>query len=333
MKKITKILLTVLLVAFMMIVPIKTVQAKTITTLEVTESNGKISVSGTAEEGTLAVAIMVYDESGKNLVTMQTTAVESNNTYADTIEVESGTYVVKVADYDGGNFVTKTVSPKQETKPGDTQIDVPTLNPKDEVKEVTVGVDNAEKVKDVVSNSIKKDATLKAKVEKAIADGKDVKIEVVIKNIEETKLDATDKKEIDAKIKEEDLVVAQYLDLSIVVFADNDELGEVKELTEEITYTIAIPADLAKEGREFVVIRVHDGVAKILPTTMNDDGTLSFKTDRFSTYALAYTDKTNTVDKNVNTGDQSQIGLYATICGIALLVGVSLVVSKKRSHK
>ena len=66
---------------------------------------------------------------------------------------------------------------------------------------------------------------------------------------------------------------------------------------------------------------------------MNDDGTLSFKTDRFSTYALAYTDKTNTVDKNVNTGDQSQIGLYATICGIALLVGVSLVVSKKRSHK
>ena len=35
---------------------------------------------------------------------------------------------------------------------------------------------------------------------------------------------------------------------------------------------------------------MHEGETTVLETKMNADGTLSFQTDRFSTYALAYID-------------------------------------------
>ena len=92
--------------------------------------------------------------------------------------------------------------------------------------------------------------------------------------------------------------VVQYLDLSVEMTISADGLvrvvSDVSKLSEEVTFTIAIPEELqdVKEGyaREFYVIRVHDGETEILEVTVNDDGTLSFKTDRFSVYALAYTD-------------------------------------------
>lgn len=93
-----------------MIVPAAT-RAKDIKTINASEANGKISISGTAEAGTLAVAIMVYDEAGSELVAMKTAAVSDENLYYSDITLAEGTYVVKVADYEGGNYQTTTVSP------------------------------------------------------------------------------------------------------------------------------------------------------------------------------------------------------------------------------
>ena len=63
---------------------------------------------------------------------------------------------------------------------------------------------------------------------------------------------------------------------------------------------------------------------------------LSFTTDRFSTYALAYSDEAEitvsnptTSQKPTQTGDNTNIALYAMISGIALVVGV-VVMKKKR---
>lgn len=114
MRKNNKIIVTVFALIFVFMILIPKVQAKTINELTAIESDGKISVSGTAESGTLAVAIMVYDSTGNNLITMQTTSVGSNNNYSDIITIASGTYVVKVADYDGGEYKSVTVSPKEE---------------------------------------------------------------------------------------------------------------------------------------------------------------------------------------------------------------------------
>lgn len=112
MKK--RISLIIILVAFVliMIIPAKNVYAlnKQITTFEATQNNGEISVSGTTEAGALAVAIAIYNEDGTELITMQTTEVNSSNEFSATIALESGNYLIKVADYEGGTFSEKSIT-------------------------------------------------------------------------------------------------------------------------------------------------------------------------------------------------------------------------------
>ena len=103
------------------------------------------------------------------------------------------------------------------------------------------------------------------------------------------------------------------------------------------------------------VIRVHDGKAEKLETDENEDGTLTFKTDKFSTYALAYEDVqksppipgftpdnnqqvTNTQNtqetaKKPKTGDTSNIALYGAMALISLGLVGAIVLKKKVSEK
>lgn len=80
--------------------------AGTVSTVNVVEDDGVVTVSGTASADTLACAVLVYDATGANLVNMETCEVEDNNTFSYTLttKLEAGTYVIKIADYDGGAF-------------------------------------------------------------------------------------------------------------------------------------------------------------------------------------------------------------------------------------
>ena len=110
MKKIVSLIVVLVAIVLSMIIPTKNVYAanKKITALDISEVNGKVVVAGTTESGALAVAIAVYDETGKKLITMETTAVNSNNEFVDTISLEKGNYLIKVADYEGGTYIEKT---------------------------------------------------------------------------------------------------------------------------------------------------------------------------------------------------------------------------------
>ena len=114
MKKVIACIVTVLALAAV-IVP-ATTRAKDIKTINASEANGKISVSGTAEAGTLAVAVMVYDENGSELLAMETASVSDESLYYAEVELPEGTYQVKVADYDGGDYKTATVSPTKKSE-------------------------------------------------------------------------------------------------------------------------------------------------------------------------------------------------------------------------
>ena len=112
MKKFSKYLLIIILSLF--IIPIVSVNVNATTldvkTINASITNNKISVDGTVNNGVLAVAIMVYEEDGTTLVTMETTSVDSNDKYSDTIDVTAGKkYIVKAANYDGGTYVTAEV--------------------------------------------------------------------------------------------------------------------------------------------------------------------------------------------------------------------------------
>jgi hypothetical protein len=51
---------------------------------------------------------------------------------------------------------------------------------------------------------------------------------------------------------------------------------------------LPIPEQYRKEGRKFYVLRNHNGVVDVLDDIGNDPASITFKTDRFSEYAIAY---------------------------------------------
>ena len=184
----------------------------------------------------------------------------------------------------------------------DSNISAPTIDTSKPVDSVTVGINDEESQKNISDTltSIVDDIANEKEVtsvnqktaeniKQAINDGKVVSTEVQVKPVETSQVDAQDKKVIEDYIDEK-TNIAQYIDISVVIKADNEVIGEVNELNKEVTFTVAIPEDLMKEGRTFYVIRVHDGKVEKLDTVENGDGTLTFKTDKFSTYALAYED-------------------------------------------
>ena len=125
-------------------------------------------------------------------------------------------------------------------------------------------------------------------------------VKVVAEVIAENVVPEADKAQVDEKVdvlaasETENVVVLQFLDLAVELYtASGEKLGNYNELSEKLTFTIEIPEGMDTEGKTFVVIRVHNGEVTILDTVMNADGTLSFETDKFSTYAIAYKEIAN----------------------------------------
>ena len=117
-RKICLVVALMLVFALTFVIPVKSqyvyASDDEITKVEVEEKSGKMIVSGKVQGNILAVAIAVYDESGENLVIMKTTAVDDENEFYDVIEIKNGSYLVKVANYEGGAFVEKKVTLSDE---------------------------------------------------------------------------------------------------------------------------------------------------------------------------------------------------------------------------
>ena len=110
MKKILRASVSLLLMALIACASFLTCFAGAVNTLTTTEKDGKVLFNGTVDSETLAVSLMVYDQSGENLVSIASAAVDGNNEYNIEMQLPEGTYVVKAADYNGGKFLEKTVT-------------------------------------------------------------------------------------------------------------------------------------------------------------------------------------------------------------------------------
>lgn len=250
----------------------------------------------------------------------------------------------------------------------ESDVEAPVIDTSKPVDEVTVGINDKESqqnISDTMASIVDDIANGKEvtsvsdetveNIKEAIKNGQVISTEVQVTPVKETEVNAQDKKALEHYIDDENVNIAQYLDINILVKANNQVIGEINQLNKEITFTVAIPEDLMKEGRTFYVIRVHDGKAEKLNTDENEDGTLIFKTDKFSTYALAYEDAqksppipgftpdnnqqvTNTQNtqetaKEPKTGDTSNIALYGAMSLISLGLVGAIVLRKKVSEK
>lgn len=159
-------------------------------------------------------------------------------------------------------------------------------------------VQDTEEVEDVLLDSLKQDTTLEEKI-----TNKDVVVNI---ELTDDNVNAEEKEEIEKVIEEkEEIKVSKYFDISVIVKdeASGEELGKLEELTKEIKLTVAIPEDLPEIAkgftRKYYIVRMHNGVVEYLETTLAEDGkSLSFETDKFSTYALAYVDVAVAAEKD-----------------------------------
>jgi len=149
-------------------------------------------------------------------------------------------------------------------------------------------IEDTEKVQNVIMESLKG-------IEKFEEIIKNKNIEVKLK-IEENKITETRKEEIEKVLKENEKI-AKYLDITIFINnKDTNEIDTLDKLNENIRLTVSIPEDLPKvaEGfaRKYYIIRNHNGVIEYLDAILSEDGkSILFETDRFSAYALAYSDE------------------------------------------
>lgn len=124
--------------------------------------------------------------------------------------------------------------------------------------------------------------------------------------------------------------LASFYEINLYKGLDEDTIFEGTEIEESDStkvITLKIPTSLkaVQDGykRTYYIIRSHMVDDKyevdVLDTTLNEDGTVSFKTDKFSSYALAYIDKKveKAEVKNPNTADNGL--LYIILSGLGLV--------------
>ncbi len=175
-----------------------------------------------------------------------------------------------------------------------------------------------------------------------IADGTNVDIVVHISVIDET-VGEEDKISVGTVIQKNDTeqTVAVFLNIDLSKTVGNGEALILSETGAPVSITMDIPEEFQTDNRRFSVIRVHDGITTELPDLDNNPKTVTIETDRFSTYALVYTDKQvvdNSSENSVNFDNDTKefpttVIVVVVILIVVITVPVATAVIKKKRIK
>ncbi len=133
-----------------------------------------------------------------------------------------------------------------------------------------------------------------------------------------------DKKAIDSTVNK-GINVGNYFEI-LLMKSKNGECHSISETTVGMTVCLDIPDDLKQSGRSYYIVRNHltpDGTRQIaiLPDEDNNPNTITFTTDKFSAYAIAY--------QGGNESKTKQISIILLVAAIAVIVLIiSLVVGR-----
>ncbi len=133
----------------------------------------------------------------------------------------------------------------------------------------------------------------------AVKNGAAAKIWVEISDTEN--LDSTDKQNMEAKAEEilgKSITELHYFDASLYYSVTQDDVTTTTSVSQpetNISISVKLPAFMVETdtsiARTYKLLRLHDGQIDVLDADYDEDcGMLTFETDRFSTYAVAYAD-------------------------------------------
>lgn len=163
---------------------------------------------------------------------------------------------------------------------------------------------------------------------------------VFVEAIDASSLISTDDKIIIENNLDNNSRIGMYLDINLYKKIDGKDKIKVLETPNKLKISIEIPENLIRSNRKFYIIRLHNGSAtKIIPTL--NENILTFETDKFSIYALAYIDAgetkidteiapTSNKNSNPKTGDGITYMVIVLTLSIVGLATTSIFVKKDK---
>lgn len=258
-------------------------------------TGGTFKVTNNGNKGT------VYSENNLSFITGGTYSTDVTN------YVKTGYECTKV----GENYVVSKIN---------NETNVPTVKPNtDKIEEVTIGVvGETNKTEEVLLDSLENaELNLNEKVEVALEINK-----LNISNLEEKVITEMEKAVGNAKID-------SYFDITVAVrnFNDGTLIGTLPVLTEEIELMILLPENLRNTNKDinrvYYIVRNHDGkIEKIATQLSKDEKYLVFKTNKFSTYALAYEDIESKEELPPKTLDNTSLYFIIGLISLVSIFGI-----------
>lgn len=246
---------------------------------------------------------------------------------------------------------------EKQVEPGKTEGNV-------ESKGDAPKIDNAEDIAKKIEASVELTDEEKA----SIAAGSNISVSLVINDAVKTEEKELVEKNLSSLVENGN--IGQIFDISIIKKIGDGEAVSA-QVNKEVTLQIAVPEKLLNKDsnieRTYKIIRVHNGEVTVLDSDKcqfnEKTGVITFKTDKFSTYAIIYTDKAkevisggseaggkdntdngnnaninvkeepvlgSTADDSVNTGDNFNLYMYLMLLAVS---GAALFLSKKKKYK
>lgn len=167
----------------------------------------------------------------------------------------------------------------------------------------------------------------------SIIAGEDLNIFVKIKDISD-EVDIEQKKLIEENLG--DNTLGMYLDISLFKKIGASEEAAIHKTIGKVNITFAIPEEYRNNNesvtRQYIIIKYHDGVVSIIEPVYNElEGTLSFETDEFSTYAFAYKDLIEEISVDVEAGYNVNAILYLLVMLMSGVLIVSMIRIKEKN--
>ena len=281
-------------------------------------SNGSITIEGGTFNGyygissrysnvnqTINISGGTFNTTKETLLVEDKTGSGVPETISRTISISGGVFSSDITNYLAKDSDIAKVGTKYAVSKKNEEL------PKVEVSEITPTIEEKATKQTLIDATVKADkeiVTIDNSTEIILESSK--KTEADIKDVKETIKDEVVKKVTEESKKVETNSVGLIpLDVTLKVKNGTDE-KTITELSKPITVTLYLDEDTLDklDGKIVKVVRIHkDAETGKEETTVLDtklvNNALSFKTDKFSTYVIAYT---TTISNNTNTNTSTK---------------------------
>lgn len=284
---------------------------------------------------------ITVDKDENSVVSLSTSVVKVGESVEATISAKEGYKLISVLvnnveqlPLTDGKLTISNVNAdttiKVVTAIDDITIDAPVVDTTKEVKKTEVGVEKDDTLKDNMKKTIEN--------EKIDISNIDTLVKVNISELNKENMLETEVNTINDLAKKENLNVLSYFDISVAVInkSNNEVINQLSNLNKPMNFQVVLSSESINTNKDikrtYYIIRYHNRKAEIIDAKL-DGNVLTFASDKFSTYAIAYNDtainKNDNIITNPKTSDNVITYVVMSILSASVLLG-SGVIYKKR---